>query len=438
MALDTIAAKSAQSLLNGIDYSALIGGPLEAAIKAQAMAAQSTWTFIQEVGLNKSPRDGTMEARNVSFVYQKDGQQVKLIVPILTIVPIPLIIIDEVNIEFKANISASASQTTEDSSSEEVAAEASAEAKIGWGPFSLSARFQASYSSKKDSKATQDSRYSVEYTQDVRIHASQAGMPAGLSTVLNILSNAATGASVNGKLAYSPMVGTLSAANPDIIQNLTVSVQDGNGLNLQDHPVTVTVGEARYQSALRLALAPLRKALPWGAGGGSNEIVVNTDDSGQLGLMISLDPKYTDTLPGDGIIFLNLESEVDGKPRQASFGIRVAGVETVMDIDPNPVNLTKGATTGKAAEVSVTHNGVPVNGKKAKVRFYENYTGVTAKVKVGGSDVDLGNTDKEVDIANGKFSVSDIKAASTATVATARIVLSYEDVTEQLTLNISA
>src|SRR5262249_34290876 len=159
MALDNAAAQNAQSLLNGIDYSALIGAPLQAAITAQAMAAKSTWEFIKEVGLTGP--DDKKEAGNVNFTYISNGMVQRLNVPILVIVPIPLIEVTEIAIDFKANINASASQATEDSSSSQLAAEAEAEAKVGWGPFSLTARFKASYSSKQDSKATQDSRYSV-------------------------------------------------------------------------------------------------------------------------------------------------------------------------------------------------------------------------------------------------------------------------------------
>ncbi len=39
----------------------------------------------------------------------------------------------------------------------------------------------ASYSSKKDSSATRDSKYSVEYTMDVAVHAGQDSMPAGMA-----------------------------------------------------------------------------------------------------------------------------------------------------------------------------------------------------------------------------------------------------------------
>lgn len=238
MPLDTTAAQSAQNLLNGINYSALIGAPLEAAIKAQAMAARSTWEFIQEVGLN-TDESGQKSAVNVTFLYQKDGQLVRLIVPILTIVPIPLIIIDEVDIQFKANIHASASQASEVSESESLSGELGAKGKIGWGPFSLSAEFKASYSSKKDSKATQNSEYSVEYTQDVRVHATQAGMPAGLATVLNILSNSAGEGSRDGNVTISPRFGAVDASDSEAKQSLTVTVTDANGLRCPNVPVKV-------------------------------------------------------------------------------------------------------------------------------------------------------------------------------------------------------
>ncbi|OWV02408.1 hypothetical protein B7994_00800 [Fibrobacter sp. UWR2] len=187
-------------MLNGIDYSALIGGPLQAAITAQAMAAKSTWEFIQQVGLNTNA-DGNKEAVNVTFTYQKDGNLTTMIVPILTIVPIPMIVIDKVQIDFKASINASSSQCTENSESTALDVGGEAKAKLGWGPFSLSITAKANYSSKKDSKATSESRYSVEYTQDVSVHATQADVPAGLATVLNILTMAATAdAGVNGKI----------------------------------------------------------------------------------------------------------------------------------------------------------------------------------------------------------------------------------------------
>lgn len=273
MALDNSPAQNAQNLLNGINYSALIGGPLEAAVKAQAMAARSTWEFIQEVGLN-TDENGNKTAVNVTFLYQKEGQLVRLVVPILTIVPIPLIIIDEVDIAFKASIHASASQASEVTESESVAGELGAKGKIGWGPFSLSASLKASYSSKKDSKATQNSEYSVEYTQDVRVHASQAGMPAGLATVLNILSNSSGEGSRDGTVTISPRVGSLDVGDPDAKQSLVVTVADANGLRCSGVEVSIT-GIPPYVS---YGKAPFGQV--------ASDGTFTTDDQGTVSLLL--------------------------------------------------------------------------------------------------------------------------------------------------------
>ncbi|EKS9795362.1 MULTISPECIES: DUF2589 domain-containing protein [Burkholderia] len=281
MPVDNSAAESARSLLNGIDYSALIGGPLQAAITAQAMAAKSTYEFIDKVGLT-TDKDGVKQAVNVTFLYQKDGQMVKLIVPLLTIVPVPLILVDEVTIQFKANINAAASSTSEESKSEAIAGELSAQGKIGWGPFSLSAQMKASYSSKKDSKATQDSRYSVEYTQDVFVHASQAGVPAGLATVLNILSSAATGASRNGDMQVSPALSTVMSGDPSQQQMLQVRLQNSSGLFAGDTQVVFQIDPA-LADKFRMSRAPFGSTIPFDQTGKIASF--KTDGDGSLSVL---------------------------------------------------------------------------------------------------------------------------------------------------------
>ncbi len=238
MAVDSTPATTVKNMLNGIDYSALIGGPLQAAISAQAMAAKSSWEFIQQVGLNTN-KDGQKSAVNVTFIYQKDGSYVKLIVPILTIVPIPMIVIDNICIQFKASLNASSSECSENSSSESIDAGGDAEGKVGWGPFSLSVKAKANYSSKKDSKATSESKYSVEYTQDVSVHAKQADMPAGLATVLNILSSSVTpNAGVDGKIELDK---DFIAPTDKAPETVTVTVKNSNGMLVKNVPVKAEI-----------------------------------------------------------------------------------------------------------------------------------------------------------------------------------------------------
>ena len=200
MAIDTAPSQVATSALSAIPFGSIIGGPLKACIEAQAMAAQTSWNFIKEVGLNTNPETGEKTAINVAFQFLKDGRMSQLNVPLLTIVPIPYIAITDIDIAFKANISASSSSVSETSSSEDLNVGANVKASFGKGPFKIEASINANYSSKKDSKATQDSRYSVEYTMDVAVKAGQDSMPAGMAKVLEIL---------NSSLSAEPADGTL-------------------------------------------------------------------------------------------------------------------------------------------------------------------------------------------------------------------------------------
>ena len=91
MAIDTTPSQVATSALQALPFGSIIGGPLKAAIEAQAMAAKTSWNFIQEVGLNTDPDTGEKKTINVSFQFVKDGRIAQLNVPLLTIVPIPYI-----------------------------------------------------------------------------------------------------------------------------------------------------------------------------------------------------------------------------------------------------------------------------------------------------------------------------------------------------------
>lgn len=203
MAIDTTPSQVATSALQAIPFGSMIGGPLKACIEAQAMAAQTSWQFIQEVGLNTNPETGEKEAVNVSFQFLQNGRIVQLNVPLLTIVPIPYIAIQNIDINFKANISASSSSVQESSSSETLDAGGEGSTKLGFGIFSVQANMKANYSSKKDSKATQDSRYSVEYTMDVAVKAGQDSMPAGLAKVLELLGSSLDVSDPEGTLEVS-------------------------------------------------------------------------------------------------------------------------------------------------------------------------------------------------------------------------------------------
>ena len=97
-------SKKTTSTLESLPFYNLIGGPLNACIRAQAEAAQTTVNFIKEVGLEEE-KDGVTEAIYVHFTFVQNGRKVTISVPLLTIVPIPYIAINSIDIKFKATVS---------------------------------------------------------------------------------------------------------------------------------------------------------------------------------------------------------------------------------------------------------------------------------------------------------------------------------------------
>ena len=200
MAISNVPANTAISAMQALPFSSMIGGPLKACIEAQAMAAKTSWEFIKDVGLNTDEK-GQKSAVMVAFSFNKGGRMTQLNVPLLTIVPIPYIAINSVDINFKANINASSSSVTEESSHTEYGGEANV--RMGFGFFGLSANLKANYSTKKDSKATEESKYSVESTIDVAVKAGQESMPAGMAKVLEMLNGAVDTVDVKGEITVN-------------------------------------------------------------------------------------------------------------------------------------------------------------------------------------------------------------------------------------------
>lgn len=234
MPVDTSPSRVATQQLQSIPFGSLIGAPLDAAITAQAQAALTTVNFIQSVGLQKNENE-EWEAIVVTFTYQdSSGITRNLVIPLLAIVTVPYLAIDDITIDFKANISAESSTSLTTTTSTEFSA--SADVSINY--WFVKANFKASYSSKKDSTATASSKYSVEYTMDVRVHASQADMPAGLTTVLQILQESIVARDPTGNLVVT--MNNAPRFN-EVGETLTVTIVAVNGDNRGVGAVAITM-----------------------------------------------------------------------------------------------------------------------------------------------------------------------------------------------------
>ena len=199
------------NVLTQLPFGNIIGGPLKAAIDAQVVAARATVDFIREVGFQKQVTTDPMfpatadtdadfgKLRTVSFTYQTQTEQtptatptqansnrnVTLTVPLLTIIPIPYLRIDEMTIDFMVKI------TEEVRSSQTATGETAFNAGVNgghssfWSPVKVD--FNTSLSTKHSSTGTSSSRYSTEATMNIHVRAVQDGIPAGMSRILTIL-----------------------------------------------------------------------------------------------------------------------------------------------------------------------------------------------------------------------------------------------------------
>lgn len=196
------AERKALNTLQNLPFDNLIAAPLNACVNAQAEAAQSTINFIQSVGLNED-ENGNKQAVYVYFNFIQGGRRVTISVPLLTMIPIPYIAINTIDINFKATVTGMQNDSNTASESYEKKVEKSKnEGKLGWFKVTTT-KLNTAVSTKKDSTSTKDSGYSVEATIDVAVHASQDSMPAGMAKVLEMLGSAMDLCDPNGELTVN-------------------------------------------------------------------------------------------------------------------------------------------------------------------------------------------------------------------------------------------
>ena len=175
-----------------LDFEAMIGGPLVAVIKAQSQAAMTSVNYIKAVGFTTNTTTNEIEPIMVSFTYSRDvpdpndatktiAKKFQLQVPILTMLPIPFIRIEETTIDFNAKIVA----TTFTRTDTDLKVGVDLEAKGGWGPFSAS--LKASFSYQKKTSSGEDVQRT--YSMVIHVRAVQDEMPAGTEKLLQILEN---------------------------------------------------------------------------------------------------------------------------------------------------------------------------------------------------------------------------------------------------------
>ena len=188
--------------LQGLPFDNLIGGPLSACIQAQNDAAMTSINFINNVCLNEDKETGEKSAIYVSFSFIQNGRKVVINVPLIAIVPIPYIAINSVDISFKATVNGAESESSSTETEDESKGNKKSTRKSGLFRRKTTT-INSTFSTKRDSKSTQDSKFSVEATIDVAVHAGQESMPAGMAKILEMLGAAMDLCSPDGELSVN-------------------------------------------------------------------------------------------------------------------------------------------------------------------------------------------------------------------------------------------
>lgn len=176
-----VPGKASANELAALDFKNLIGGPLNAVVEAQINSSQNTLNFID--GLKAD--DGTMQVttfkykKHVTTNGQADAQDMELTVPLLTLLPIPFLRIEYVNIKFNAHISSMSRRDVEEIDKKSLSVHGS-----GGFPF-FKVDVKASISNQRTQKDHAEEKRS--FSMEVQVHAVQEAMPGGMEKVLTML-----------------------------------------------------------------------------------------------------------------------------------------------------------------------------------------------------------------------------------------------------------
>lgn len=202
--------------ISSISLGSIIGGALSAIVEAQSQAAHTTVNFINEVGFEG--QQGKRKPVYVDFQYEKtlapqeekeegQGEEGKpdtaggkkkptteeklkqvtnLKVPILTMVPIPYIRVDDASIDFNVKINS----VQEAKSSSDLKYGGNTEAHAGYNGFRFKTGIKLSASISNQKKSSTSDTVKRDYSLNVHVHARQDDMPAGVERLLDLLTDA--------------------------------------------------------------------------------------------------------------------------------------------------------------------------------------------------------------------------------------------------------
>ena len=159
---NTNASRQVVSALNSIPFGNIIGGPLAACVQAQAEAAQTTLNYIRGFTMTESQLDVEgAEPITVSFSFIMEGVPTRMTVPLMTIVPIPYMRIEHVDLSFTADITACDNE-----------------------------KMEAKFASEGYQGVEEDEKsVSMQSKMGVHVRASTGDIPSGMAKMLDFFAN---------------------------------------------------------------------------------------------------------------------------------------------------------------------------------------------------------------------------------------------------------
>lgn len=125
------------------------------------------------------PQDPRIEQVDISFD-----------IPLLTLIPLNSLAVDEVQINFDMEVKSSFSDTTNEATEQAMAAESSFAAKVGFGIFSATITGSVSYDSKSSTSHETQYQKSNSAQYSVMAHAGQLPLPDGVKVIIDAFTNA--------------------------------------------------------------------------------------------------------------------------------------------------------------------------------------------------------------------------------------------------------
>ena len=267
VSVDTAFANNAFNVIGSIKFEDLIGNPLRAAMKAQRDMAKESLKYVKEDVMTTS--DGQGKLTYVTLNFRRDGKEVNMQVPLITLVPYPSLMISQMTYGFTAKIDAlssmvvgagkdvtmdwgpsaswssnnkpaasgaapgvtaiqgtnkpqstdktQATQKTQSTDQTQTASTAGSAGEAAAKMAGVKTNSNASLGATYASGAKKGSRYNVQTTMDISITANSQDPPKGLTHIINILDECTEVINSKGELIVSQeqasLTGSLVAIN---------------------------------------------------------------------------------------------------------------------------------------------------------------------------------------------------------------------------------